>query len=61
MKRGILGIRSRICGFVYIYVCLRVCVRSSKCMCVFNLILFMGELLRGRGKDYFVMRKVWVI
>lgn len=61
MKRGTLGTRSRICGPVHIHVCLRVCVRPSKCMCVSNLILLMGELPRGRGKDYFAMRKAWVI
>ena len=52
--RGTLGTCGRICD------ALCVCVKESVYVSVYNLILLVRELPRGRGKDYFAMRKAWV-
>ena len=56
--RGTLATCGRICDTVCVCVCVR--VKKSVYVSVYNLILLVRELPRGRGKDYFAMRKAWV-
>lgn len=42
-------------------VCESVDVRACECVHVSNLILLLGELPRGRGRDYFAVRNAWVM